>query len=481
MIVNIRMVLRTLGYVLGAEAVLMLLPLIVCLVYGEPVWPFLWTILPLAVCAAALLLIRPRSRTMYAREGFLIVSFSWILVSLAGAVPFVLSGAIPSYVDALFETISGFTTTGASILRDVEALSRGLLFWRSFTHWIGGMGVLVFIMAILPMAGDRSMHVMRAEVPGPSVGKLVPRARHTAILLYSIYLVLTIAEILFLLAGGMPFFDSLVHAFATAGTGGFSIKNASIGFYNSAYLEGVITVFMLLFGVNFNLYFLLLMRDFRQFFKSEELRVYLLTALGSMLLIAVNILPEAGNFGTAFRQSSFQVSSVMTTTGFATVDFNLWPEFSRTILFMLMILGACGGSTGGGLKVSRAIILVKRFGRDLVRQVHPRAVGSVRLDGRRVDDKTLHDVGIFFIAYMLIIGVMTLIVSLDGFSFETNLSAVVSCISNIGPGLGIVGPTGNFSGFSVLSKLLLSLTMLLGRLEIFPLLLTLTPILYRKK
>ena len=478
---NISMVLRTLGYVLAAEAALLLLPLAVCLIYEEPPWPFLWTILLLAVGAAGLSFIRPHSRSIFAREGFIIVSFSWILVSLAGALPFVFSGAIPNYVDALFETISGFTTTGASILQNVEILPRGLLFWRSFTHWIGGMGVLVFIMAVLPMAGERSMHVMRAEVPGPSVGKLVPRARHTAILLYSIYLALTIIEVLFLLAGGMPLFDSLVNSFATAGTGGFSIKNASIGFYNSAYVDIVVTVFMLLFGINFNLYFFLLTRDFRQIFKNEELRVYLCVALGSMLLITFNIMPEAGNFASAFRQASFQVSSVMTTTGFSTTDFNLWPQFSRTILFLLMILGACGGSTGGGLKVSRAIILVKRFVRDLVKQVHPRAVGSVRLDGRRVEDKTLHDVGIFFIAYMLIIGFMTLLVSLDGFSLETNLSAVVSCISNIGPGLDIVGPMGNFSGFSMLSKLLLSLTMLLGRLEIFPLLLSLTPILYRKK
>ena len=356
---NYKLMLRTLGRTLQLEALCLLLPLVVCLIYREDPKPFLYTIGLVGLLGS--LLVRLRARPdFFSREGFAVVGLIWVFLSLFGALPFWFSGEFASFADCFFEIVSGFTTTGASILRDVEALSRGLLFWRSFTHWIGGMGVLVFIMAILPMAGDRSMHVMRAEVPGPSVGKLVPRARHTAILLYSIYLVLTIAEILFLLAGGMPFFDSLVHAFATAGTGGFSIKNASIGFYNSAYLEGVITVFMLLFCVNFNLYFLLLMRDFRQFFKSEELRVYLLTALGSMLLIAVNILPEAGNFGTAFRQSSFQVSSVMTTTGFATVDFNLWPEFSRTILFMLMILGACGGSTGGGLKVSRAIILAFR-------------------------------------------------------------------------------------------------------------------------
>ncbi len=478
---NIRMVLRILGYVLGAEAVLMLLPLLVCLIYGENPFPFLVCILGLGICAGLLRLIKPRSRSLFAREGFLAVSLAWILVSLAGAVPFVLDGAIPSYVDALFETVSGFTTTGASVLRDVEALPCGLLFWRSFTHWIGGMGVLVFIMAVLPMAGDRSMHLMRAEVPGPSVGKLVPRVRHTALLLYAIYLALTILEVGFLLAGGMPLFDSLVHAFGTAGTGGFSIKNASIAAYNSPYLEGVIGVFMLLFGVNFNLYFLLLMRDFKQVLKSEELRIYLLIVAGSVGMITLNILPTAGGAETAFREAFFQVSSIITTTGYATADYTTWPTFSQTVLFLLMVTGACGGSTGGGLKVSRLIILVKKCGRELIRLVHPRAVGAVRLDGKAVDNQTSHDVGIFFITYMGIIGGMTLLVSLDGFDFTTTISAVAACMGNIGPGLGTVGPSGNFMDFSVLSKLLLSVTMLLGRLEIFPLLLTLTPVIYRKK
>ena len=377
--------------------------------------------------------------------------------------------------------MSGFTTTGASILTDVESLPRGLLFWRSFTHWIGGMGVLVFIMAVLPLANDRSMHVMRAEVPGPAVGKMVPRARDTAMWLYGIYLGLTLLEVVFLLAGGMPLFDSLVNTFGTAGTGGFAIKNASIGFYNSAYVDGVITVFMLLFGINFNLYFLLLMRDFKQVLKSEELRVYLGVALTAMLLIALNILPQYGGFGVAFRYSAFQVSSIMTTTGFATADYTLWPTFSQTILFLLMILGACGGSTGGGLKVSRAIILVKSLGREVVRLVHPRAVSTVRLDGKRVEAQTVRDVGVFFIAYMFIIAVMTLLISLDGFGFATTFSAVTACMGNIGPGLGAVGPMGNFADFSLASKLLLSLTMLLGRLEIFPLVLFFTPVLYEKR
>ena len=478
---NSRMVLRTLGYVLGAESALLLLPLLVAALYREDPVPFLIPLLALGVCALALCRIRVKEKTIYAREGFLIVSLSWILVSLAGAVPFVLDGAIPSYVDAVFETVSGFTTTGASILTDVESLPRGLLFWRSFTHWIGGMGVLVFIMAVLPLANDRSMHVMRAEVPGPAVGKMVPRARDTAMWLYGIYLGLTLLEVVFLLAGGMPLFDSLVNTFGTAGTGGFAIKNASIGFYNSAYVDGVITVFMLLFGINFNLYFLLLMRDFKQVLKSEELRVYLGVALTAMLLIALNILPQYGGFGVAFRYSAFQVSSIMTTTGFATADYTLWPTFSQTILFLLMILGACGGSTGGGLKVSRAIILVKSLGREVVRLVHPRAVSTVRLDGKRVEAQTVRDVGVFFIAYMFIIAVMTLLISLDGFGFATTFSAVTACMGNIGPGLGAVGPMGNFADFSLASKLLLSLTMLLGRLEIFPLVLFFTPVLYEKR
>ncbi len=475
------MVLRTLGYVLGAESALLLLPLLVAALYREDPVPFLIPLLALGVCALALCRIRVKEKTIYAREGFLIVSLSWILVSLAGAVPFVLGGAIPSYVDAVFETVSGFTTTGASILTDVESLPRGLLFWPSFTHWIGVMGVLVFIMAVLPLANDRSMHVMRAEVPGPAVGKMVPRARDTAMWLYGIYLGLTLLEVVFLLAGGMPLFDSLVNTFGTAGTGGFAIKNASIGFYNSAYVDGVITVFMLLFGINFNLYFLLLMRDFKQVLKSEELRVYLGVALTAMLLIALNILPQYGGFGVAFRYSAFQVSSIMTTTGFATADYTLWPTFSQTILFLLMILGACGGSTGGGLKVSRAIILVKSLGREVVRLVHPRAVSTVRLDGKRVEAQTVRDVGVFFIAYMFIIAVMTLLISLDGFGFATTFSAVTACMGNIGPGLGAVGPMGNFADFSLASKLLLSLTMLLGRLEIFPLVLFFTPVLYEKR
>ena len=480
---NYAIVFRLLGYILMIEGTLLLLPAVTSLIYAE--WAVMGVFLLTAAISGALgfalQTIKPRSKVFYMREGFAATALSWITISIMGAVPFVLTGCIPNPVDAMFETVSGFTTTGASILPGVEGLPNGILFWRSFTHWIGGMGVLVFIMAVLPLANDRSMHVMRAEVPGPAVGKMVPRARDTAMWLYGIYLGLTLLEVVFLLAGGMPLFDSLVNTFGTAGTGGFAIKNASIGFYNSAYVDGVITVFMLLFGINFNLYFLLLMRDFKQVLKSEELRVYLGVALTAMLLIALNILPQYGGFGVAFRYSAFQVSSIMTTTGFATADYTLWPTFSQTILFLLMILGACGGSTGGGLKVSRAIILVKSLGREVVRLVHPRAVSTVRLDGKRVEAQTVRDVGVFFIAYMFIIAVMTLLISLDGFGFATTFSAVTACMGNIGPGLGAVGPMGNFADFSLASKLLLSLTMLLGRLEIFPLVLFFTPVLYEKR
>lgn len=469
------------GRILLTEAALLALPTVTAILYGESPMPFLTTALALAAVGLLLGSRKPRQSAIYARDGFAVVALAWILMSAFGALPFVLSGDIPSYVDALFETVSGFTTTGATILPEVESLSRGILFWRSFTHWVGGMGVLVFVMAILPMSDGHGMHLMRAEVPGPSVGKLVSRMSDSAKILYGIYLVMTLLEIFLLLAGGMPLFDACIHSFGSAGTGGFSNRNLSVGAYGNAYYELVIGVFMLLFGINFNLYFLLLMRDFKQVLKSEELRVYLGVALTAMLLIALNILPQYGGFGVAFRYSAFQVSSIMTTTGFATADYTLWPTFSQTILFLLMILGACGGSTGGGLKVSRAIILVKSLGREVVRLVHPRAVSTVRLDGKRVEAQTVRDVGVFFIAYMFIIAVMTLLISLDGFGFATTFSAVTACMGNIGPGLGAVGPMGNFADFSLASKLLLSLTMLLGRLEIFPLVLFFTPVLYEKR
>lgn len=476
---NRKLVLKMLGYILALEAGLLLLPLMVSLYNRERcVFALLVTIALLLAVSIPLIRLKVTNKSMYAREGYIIVAFSWILQSLFGALPFYLSGAIPSYIDSLFETISGFTTTGASILNDVESLPKGLLFWRSFTHWVGGMGILVFALAILPSVNERSIYVMRAEVPGPAVGKLVPKTRKTATVLYLIYFAMTVVEILLLLFQ-MPLFDSLITAFGTAGTGGFSNRNASIGAYNSAYVDGVVTVFMLLFGVNFNIYYLFLRREFRQGIKSEELRWYMSIAGLSMLVITFNILPQSPSFGHAFREASFQVSSIITTTGYATADYNVWPELSRMILFLLMIIGACGGSTGGGVKVSRLIIVMKKLYYDVVRMLHPRSVHPIRLEGKRIDDETVNRAGVFVLSYLFIIFILSLLVSADGYNFETTLSSVVACMGNIGPGLGKVGPTGNFSHFSAFSKLALSLAMLLGRLEIFPLFLMASPELYR--
>lgn len=476
---NRKLVLKMLGYILALEAGLLLLPLMVSLYNRERcVFSLLVTIALLLAVSIPLIRLKVTNKSMYAREGYIIVAFSWILLSLFGALPFYLSGAIPSYIDSLFETISGFTTTGASILNDVESLPKGLLFWRSFTHWVGGMGILVFALAILPSVNERSIYVMRAEVPGPAVGKLVPKTRKTATVLYLIYFAMTVVEILLLLFQ-MPLFDSLITAFGTAGTGGFSNRNASIGAYNSAYVDGVVTVFMLLFGVNFNIYYLFLRREFRQGIKSEELRWYMSIAGLSMLVITFNILPQSPSFGHAFREASFQVSSIITTTGYATADYNVWPELSRMILFLLMIIGACGGSTGGGVKVSRLIIVMKKLYYDVVRMLHPRSVHPIRLEGKRIDDETVNRASAFVLSYLFIIFILSLLVSVDGYNFETTLSSVVACMGNIGPGLGKVGPTGNFSHFSAFSKLVLSLAMLLGRLEIFPLFLMASPELYR--
>lgn len=476
---NRKLVLKMLGYILALEAGLLLLPLMVSLYDRERcVFALLVTIALLLAVSIPLIRLKVTNKSMYAREGYIIVAFSWILLSLFGALPFYLSGAIPSYIDSLFETISGFTTTGASILNDVESLPKGLLFWRSFTHWVGGMGILVFALAILPSVNERSIYVMRAEVPGPAVGKLVPKTRKTATVLYLIYFAMTVVEILLLLFQ-MPLFDSLITAFGTAGTGGFSNRNASIGAYNSAYVDGVVTVFMLLFGVNFNIYYLFLRREFRQGIKSEELRWYMSIAGLSMLVITFNILPQSPSFGHAFREASFQVSSIITTTGYATADYNVWPELSRMILFLLMIIGACGGSTGGGVKVSRLIIVMKKLYYDVVRMLHPRSVHPIRLEEKRMDDETVNRASAFVLSYLFIIFILSLLVSVDGYNFETTLSSVVACMGNIGPGLGKVGPTGNFSHFSAFSKLVLSLAMLLGRLEIFPLFLMASPELYR--
>ena len=412
----------------------------------------------------------------YAREGFLIVGLGWLVLSAVGALPFWISGEIPHYVDALFEVISGFTTTGASILTSVEDMSRALLFWRSFTHWLGGMGILVFLLAVVPMGkGGYSVHLLRAESPGPSVDKLVPKTRQSATILYSIYIALTVLCVLFLLAGGMPLFDSLCTAFGTAGTGGFGIKNSSMAAY-SPYLQTVCTVFMALFGVNFTVYFLLLLGKVKQALLGEELRLYLGIILGSMALITWNILPlYGGSVRAALHDAAFSVSSVMTTTGFATADFNLWPQLSRTILVILMVVGACAGSTGGGIKCSRVLLLLRSLRTRMRQMLHPRSVSLVRLEGRTVGEETVQGVYTYMTAYCAIAILSILLLSLDNLSLETNFTAVMACLNNIGPGLDLVGPTGNYAHFSDLSKLVLMLNMLLGRLEIFPLLIMLSP------
>lgn len=479
---NKRMVLYTLGYMLIVEALLMMLPALVAIIYGEEaVWAFIIT----AGIAAALgyfliRVFRPKSYVIYAREGFVIVSLAWIGVSLFGALPFTISGEIPFYIDAVFEMVSGFTTTGASILRDVEVLSHAALFWRSFSHWIGGMGVLVFIMAVIPNLSDRSIHIMRAEMPGPVVGKIVPRAKDTAKILYLIYIVMTVVQVVLLWIGEMDFFESLLHSFGTAGTGGFGLKSDSIAGY-SPYSQWVITIFMLLFGINFNLYYLLLLRRVKAIFKSTELWSYVGIVFASSAIIAANIFPKYDSIGESVRNSAFQVASIITTTGYSTADFDLWPQLSKGVLLTLMFIGACAGSTGGGLKVSRLVMMVKSVGREIRRLLHPRSVTVVRMEGRPVDDATINGVIVYFAVYMCCFFVIFLLLCVNGFDIETNFSATAACFNNIGPGMGAVGPTLSYADYSPFSKLILSLGMLLGRLEIFPLLITFSPSVWFKK
>ena len=478
---NYRVVLNILGKVLVVEAILLLFPAAAALWYDEPIEPFLYTMLPLLILGGVLNHIRPKSNDLFAREGFVVVGLSWVLMSAFGALPFVFSGDIPRYIDALFETVSGFTTTGSSILTDVEAMSRGCMTWRLFTHWVGGMGVLVFIAAILPISGDHYIHVMRAEVPGPTVSKLVPKARKTARILYMIYAGLTFLEFLFLLCGGMNFHEAILHAFATAGTGGFSTRGASIAAFESVYIEMVVAVFMMLFGVNFNLFYFILLGQGLSIFKSEELRVYLALMFGSTLVIALNIMHSVGGFGQGLRYAYFQVATVMSTTGFATYDFDKWPELSRWLLVLLMFGGACAGSTAGGLKISRVIILFKSYLYELKQLILPTRVKRIWFEGKAVSDQTVRSVLVYFQTYIGITGLSVLLLALDGHDLVTNLTASIACISNIGPGLGLVGPTGNFAFFSTPSKLVLIFEMLLGRLEIFPMMFLFAPSVWRKR
>lgn len=477
---NVKNISRTVGLILLITGIFQLFPLLIAVIDHEPrnILAYIESLcLILLVGSALLLFSRGGNRMFSAQEGFAATGLSWIFMSAFGALPFFLSGQIPSYVDAFFEMVSGFTTTGASILTDVEALSRCNLFWRSFSHWLGGMGVLVFLLAVVPGArknGGTGIYLMRAESPGPSVDKLTPHLRQTAMILYGIYILLTVLCTVCLLLGGMPVFDSFCIAFGTAGTGGFAIKNSSMGGY-SYFLQTVVTVFMFLFGVNFSLYYMLLLRKFKAVFKNEELRLYFGIAAGSIILIAINISRMYNTVYESVHHAAFQVVSIMTTTGYGTVDFEQWPAFSKAILLSLMFIGASAGSTGGGLKVSRVLLLMKSIRRTIRKALHPRRVQPVYMDGRAVSEEVCDNVNAYLAIYCVILVLSFAIISVDGFSIGTNFSAVASCFNNIGPGFELVGATQNFSIYSDLSKIILSLDMLLGRLEIFPLLLLLSP------
>ena len=489
---------RMLGYVLGrifmVEAALLLPPSIVAVIYGEwsCLFAFVVTAVGLAVLGLVLGLRSPANSAIYAREGLVIVALAWVLMSVFGALPFIISGDIPFFVDAFFETVSGFTTTGSSILRDVEAMSYSMLFWRSFTHWVGGMGVLVLAIAILPSTGNAlylmqaecpgpqvgklvPKHLMRAESPGPSVGKISSKIRDTAKILYAMYLVLTVVQTILLRLVGLPWYDALITAFGAAGTGGFSNRAASIGAYGSPAVEMITAVFMVLFGINFNVYFFLLIRHFKEAFACEEMRVYLGVIAASTLAVAGNIFHLYGNVWQSLRYSFFQVASIITTTGYATTDFNMWPTFSKAVLVLLMFFGACAGSTGGGIKISRIIIMCKTAKQDLMRVLHPHAVTTVRFEGKPLDDKTVFGVRTYMNLYLIIFVLSTMVVAINQFDLVTTFTAVASCLNNIGPGLELVGPMVSFADFSPLIKLVLSFDMLVGRLEIFPMLVLFAP------
>ena len=468
---NYSMIFFIIGWVFLIEAALMAPSALVALLYTEQsIWAFAAAIGLCLLLGVPLVRKQPANKVFYAKEGCVTVALSWIVMSLMGALPFVFSGVIPSIVDAMFETVSGFTTTGASILKDVEVLPRCMLFWRSFTHWIGGMGVLVFLLCLLPMSGGGySMNLMKAESPGPSVSKLVPKVRSTAKLLYGLYVALSLLELALLLLGSMPLFDALCTTFGTAGTGGFGIKNSSIGEY-SAYIQSIVTIFMILFGINFNVYFLLYMRKPKEALRCEEAGWYLAIIAVSTLIITVFIRNSFPDLVTAFRHAAFQVGSIITTTGFSTVDFNVWPAVPRAILVLLMFIGACAGSTGGGIKVSRIVLLFRTMTREIGQIIHPHMVKKLKFEGRVVGQEVLRSVNAFMVAYVLIFAVSTLLVCLDGFDLVTSFTAVAATLNNIGPGLEMVGPIGNFSCFSDLSKIVLIFDMLAGRLEIFPLL-----------
>ncbi|MGN0150545.1 MAG: TrkH family potassium uptake protein [Clostridia bacterium] len=477
---NYRMIIYILGKIMLIGSAVLIPPLAVSFIYGDGChWAFLIAIAVFLILGTAAFF-PPKKKELFAREGLMIVAIAWILFSIVGGLPFFISREIPSFVDCFFETVSGFTTTGSTILTDVESMSKSLLFWRSFTHWIGGMGVLVFAMAIFSQKDARTTHIMRAEMPGPKIGKLVSKWQFSIRILYGIYIALTVAEFILLLFGGMCVYDSLVHTFGTAGTGGFGVKNSSIGYYNSAYIDYVIGIFMILFGINFNIYYLLIARKFIQVVRSDELKTYIGIVVTATILIAINITNQYSNFAEAFRYSFFQVSSIITTTGYATADFNMWPVFSQIILIILMFTGSCAGSTGGGIKIVRISILVKTALREIKKTISPKSVVSVKSDGKSLDREAVSGVGAYFIVYMLVLLLSVLLVSLDKADITTTVTSVIATLNNVGPGLSAVGPTGNFSDFSILSKLILSLDMLAGRLELYPVLMLFTSVAWKK-
>lgn len=479
---NYRVILSILGNVVKYMSALLLIPLLISMYYGDgDAMSFLLTIIIGAPIGYMFSRIKSEKKAIYAKEGFLIVGFAWIIISAIGALPFVFSGAIPNFVDAFFETVSGFTTTGATLLTAIEGLPKGILFWRSFTHWIGGMGFLIFMLALIPSMGNNSIHLLKAESPGPSPGKIVPKIKETAKILYLIYFALTVIEGIFLMFAGMNLYDAVIHAMGTAGTGGFSNMNASVAAFNSPAIEWIITIFMLIFGINFALYFQVIKGNFKGFFKNEELRYYLLIILAAFIFITINILNlNNWDLKLSIRQSAFQVSSIVTSTGFATVDFNFWPTFSKIIIIMLMFVGAMAGSTGGGIKTVRVVIILKAIKREINKIVHPKRVNSVRIDGKTVDEDIIHGVFLFIGSYIIISLIAIFIISFDNFDVLTTVTSVITTMSNIGPGLEMVGPAGNFSAFSPLSKIILSFCMLAGRLEIYPMLIMFSPSIWRK-
>jgi len=471
-----------LGKMLVIEGIILLIPTIISIVYGEKtITAFIVTIILVTLTGGIFVKNKPKDMGIHAKEGFFIVAMVWILWSVFGALPFYISGTIPSFIDSLFETISGFTTTGSSIITNVEILPKSILFWRNLTHWIGGMGVLILVLTVVPLTDKNSMYLVRAEMPGPLVNKLTARISTTAKTLYGIYILLTIVQIFFLLAGGMGVFDAVMYSLSTVATGGFANRNASVAHFNSVYIDTVVTVFMFLCGINFNLFYLILVKGRFSLLKSEELLAYIAITAMAIFGISVNTYHLYGGIGQTMRYASFQVVSLMTTTGFYTVNYNNWPEFSKTILLIVMMIGSCAGSTGGGVKVSRVLIMAKSLKKEMDVMLHPRAINRVKMDGKPVEQGVINGVFVFLVFYVIIMCVSVLIISLDGFGFATNVSAVITMLNNVGPGISLVGPVEDFHRFSTLSKLVFSVDMLFGRLEIFPILILFSPMFWRDK